>query len=76
MNRVPRHSGLAAWRRKSQPLTLDVRRWKCTSCGATHDRDQNAAVNILEAGRGLRRESAVSPAPQAALVMNAESHGV
>jgi putative transposase len=59
-----------------QPLTLDVRRWKCTSCGATHDRDQNAAVNILEAGRGLRRESAVSPAPQAALVMNAESHGV
>jgi putative transposase len=56
-----------------QPLTLDVRRWKCTACSTIHDRDQNAAINILEAGRGLRRESEVSPAPQAALVMNAKS---
>lgn len=58
-----------------QPLTLDVRRWKCVRCGTEHDRDINAAQNIFQAGRGLGRKSAVSPAPQAALVISAESPG-
>jgi putative transposase len=30
---------------------LGVREWTCTECGAVHDRDTNAAKNILVAGR-------------------------
>ncbi|MDR1536430.1 MAG: transposase, partial [Clostridiales bacterium] len=29
---------------------LSVRVWQCLDCGATHDRDINAAINILTAG--------------------------
>lgn len=29
-------------------LPLDVRTWTCPCCGAEHDRDVNAAINILE----------------------------
>ncbi len=30
---------------------LGVRHWECSDCGATHDRDVNAALNILRVGR-------------------------
>jgi putative transposase len=33
-----------------EKLPLDVRSWTCL-CGAVHDRDGNAAINILAAGR-------------------------
>jgi putative transposase len=31
-------------------LPLSIRTWTCTACGAEHDRDLNAARNILAAG--------------------------
>ena len=31
-------------------LSLDTRRWTCPECGSVHDRDVNAAKNVLAAG--------------------------
>jgi putative transposase len=33
------------------PKPLRVRQWTCPACGAVHDRDVNAALNILALGR-------------------------
>ncbi|MGH2624433.1 MAG: RNA-guided endonuclease TnpB family protein, partial [Sphingobacterium sp.] len=35
---------------KKEDLTLSDRTWTCRSCGTTHDRDLNAAKNILQQG--------------------------
>ena len=35
---------------KNQTLTLSDRYWTCPNCSASHDRDINAAINILQAG--------------------------
>ena len=39
---------------KDGPKPLSVRRWSCGACGAVHDRDVNAARNILAAGQADR----------------------
>ena len=43
-------------------LRLEIRQWECNSCGAKHDRDVNAAINIRDEGlRILTSELAVRP---------------
>ncbi|MDQ1287391.1 MAG: putative transposase, partial [Actinomycetota bacterium] len=37
-------------------LSLRTRRWTCPACGTRHDRDENAAKNILAAGLAVARE--------------------
>jgi putative transposase len=52
------------------PKPLSVRAWTCAACGAVHDRDVNAARNILAAGRAERLNASggdVRPPPAVAV---------
>jgi len=39
---------------------LRIREWKCGECGSQHDRDTNAALNILHRGRSMLAEGKAS----------------
>lgn len=59
------------------PKPLSVRRWTCSGCGANHDRDVNAARNILAAGQAERlnaRGADVSPGLAPAVCVEARTH--
>jgi putative transposase len=43
--------------RRLEALPLHIGSWKCPSCATVHDRDHNAAKNILAAGRAERRNA-------------------
>lgn len=57
-------------------MPLSVRSWTCTECASEHDRDVNAARNLLALGRGAaevtRGDKRGSGAAQAASVLLAE----
>ncbi|MEU3469932.1 RNA-guided endonuclease TnpB family protein [Streptomyces sp. NPDC006687] len=38
---------------KGPKLHVSIREWTCAECGAAHDRDENAAVNLREEGMRL-----------------------
>src|SRR5262249_25103402 len=39
---------------KDGPKPLHIREWTCPACGVLHDRDHNAAKNVLAAGQADR----------------------
>jgi putative transposase len=51
---VPTSQMCSACGVKDGPKPLSVRTWTCAACGTAHDRDVNAARNILAAGRADR----------------------
>ena len=62
---------------KDGPKPLSVRAWRCSFCGAVHDRDVNAARNILAAGRAERVNACggdVRPAETLAVAGEAGTH--
>src|SRR5262245_13295173 len=44
-------------------LTLSDREWSCVACGVIHDRDRNAAINLMH----FAASSAVKPVERRAL---------
>ncbi|GGA42587.1 RNA-guided endonuclease TnpB family protein [Okeania sp. KiyG1] len=48
---------------KGGKLDLQVREWECLNCGAKHDRDENAAINILVAGGQSETKKRTEPEP-------------
>lgn len=53
---------------RTEEMPLDIRKWTCPHCGTVHDRDVNAAKNILRVGTSTLGRDSISPAMQAAVV--------
>jgi putative transposase len=62
----------------NEQLTLNDRQWVCKNCGALHDRDYNAAKNILRVGQTLQASTcgtSQSVACESPEVINGECQG-
>lgn len=54
-------------------LSLSIREWTCENCGVVHDRDENAARNILAAGQAVTaRGGSVRPSIATAVLGSAQ----
>lgn len=51
---------------RTEEMPLDIRKWTCPHCGTVHDRDVNAAKNILRVGTSTLGRDSISPAMQVA----------
>jgi putative transposase len=45
---------------KAEKLPLSIRSWECSTCGASHDRDVNAAINLANYASAALSSHAVS----------------
>ncbi|MFJ9674663.1 RNA-guided endonuclease InsQ/TnpB family protein [Streptomyces sp. NPDC101221] len=59
---------------KDGPKPLNVREWTCTACGAVHDRDHNAALNVKQAA-GLAASACGAPVRPGAILAQREETG-
>jgi len=74
---VPTSQTCSACGASGSPKPLSVRVWTCAACGTVHDRDVNAARNILAAGRAERLNACggdVRPPPAVAVPAEAGTH--
>jgi putative transposase len=74
---VPTSQVCSACGANDGPKPLSIRAWACPACGAQHDRDVNAARNILAAGRADRLNAcggSVRPPVMAAVPCEAGTH--
>lgn len=53
----------------TEKLALKVRSWTCEHCGATHQRDHNAAINLQHVAREGLRMATVAKATQSVILM-------
>ncbi|MFF8354069.1 RNA-guided endonuclease InsQ/TnpB family protein [Streptomyces chartreusis] len=56
------------------PKPLNVREWTCAACGAVHDRDHNAAINVKTAA-GLAASACGAPVRPGAIPAQREETG-